>query len=93
MPPANDFTVGDGLNVTGHRWNRRIDGQMGGNSVGNDNNRRQLNTRVDYQLNNDNKVSFSMSREKDDSTQIRDWPSGFERYGELLPARFRDRYI
>ena len=85
MPSANDFTVGDGLNVAGIRWNRRIDGQNGGNSVGNDNNRKQLNARVDYQLTKNNKVSFSMSREKDDSVQPRFWPTGYDGTSAYYP--------
>ena len=85
MPPANDFTVGDGLNIAGHRWNRRIAGNPGGNSVGNDNNRQQLNARVDYQLSSDNRLSFSMSREQDDAVQIRLWPTGLDGTSSYFP--------
>ena len=62
MPSPNDFTIGDGLNTAGIRWLQRYDGLNGGNSVGNTNNRKQLNARVDYQISKNNKVSFSMSR-------------------------------
>ena len=85
QPPANDFTVGDGLNIAGHRWNRRISGNPGGNSVGNDNNRQQLNARVDYQISTDNKVSFAMSREEDQAVQIRLWPSGIDGTSAYFP--------
>ncbi len=85
MPAANDFTVGDGLNVAGHRWIRRIDGRSVGDNVGNDNNRRQLNARVDYQLTSDNKLTFTMSREKLDAVQPRDWPSGFDGVANYYP--------
>src|SRR5438093_1774170 len=60
IPLANDFTVGAGVNIAGIPWNRLINGSNGGNSVGNDNNRKQLNARVDYQLTKNNKLSVSM---------------------------------
>src|SRR5437867_4098710 len=46
MPLANDFTVGDGPNIAGIRWNRLIHGLNAGNRVGNDNNSKQLNARA-----------------------------------------------
>src|SRR5437867_4443549 len=85
MPTANDFTVGDGLNIAGIRWNRRINGLNGGNSVGNDNNRKQLNARADYQLSKRKKMSFTMSREKDDSVQARFWPTGYDGTSAYYP--------
>jgi hypothetical protein len=85
MPSPNDYTIGDGLNTAGIRWLQRYDGLNGGNSVGNTNNRRQLNTRVDYQLSANNKASFSMSREVDDSVQTRIWPSGIDGTSAYYP--------
>src|SRR5215471_7059484 len=85
MPSPNDFTIGDGLNTAGIRWLQRYDGLNGGNSVGNTNNRKQLNTRVDYQLSKNNKVSFSLSREVDDSVQTRIWPSGIDGTSAYYP--------
>jgi hypothetical protein len=85
MPEANDFTIGDGLNIAGHRWVRRIDGLGGGNSVGNDNNRDQLNLRFDYQLNSMNKLTFTTSREENTSTRARAWPSGFDGQDAYIP--------
>jgi hypothetical protein len=85
MPLPNDYTIGDGLNTAGIRWLQRYDGLNGGNSVGNDNNRQQLNARVDYQLSKNNKVSFSMSREEDSSIQARIWPTGINGTSAYYP--------
>jgi hypothetical protein len=65
MPLPNDYTVGDGLNTAGYRWLRRHPGVD--SSTGNDpnNNRDHLSARVDYQLNTHNKLTYTMSREKD----------------------------
>src|SRR5206468_10332489 len=57
MPLPNDYTVGDGLNTAGYRWLRPIRGFGGGNSVGNENNRDQLNLRFDYQATSKNKLT------------------------------------
>jgi hypothetical protein len=85
MPEANDFTVGDGLNTAGHRWVRTLRGAGGGNSVGNNNNRDQLNLRFDYQLNSKNSLTFTTSREEDSSTRARAWPSGFDGQDSYYP--------
>jgi Carboxypeptidase regulatory-like domain len=85
MPSPNDFTIGDGLNTAGIRWLQRYDGLNGGNSVGNLNNRKQLNTRVDYQVSKNNKVSFQMSRELDTSVQTRIWPTGIDGTSAYYP--------
>jgi hypothetical protein len=92
MPLPNDYTVGDGLNTAGFRWLRRHPGVD--SSTGNDpnNNRDHLSTRIDYQLNTNNKLTYTMSREKDwgvtGQTGLPDFPSGY--FGEI--RRFPDLY-
>src|SRR5436190_13926764 len=92
MPLPNDYTVGDGLNTAGYRWLRRHPGVD--SSTGNDpnNNRDHLSARVDYQLTPNNKLTYSMSREKDwgvtGQTGHPDFPSGY--FGEI--RRFPDVY-
>src|SRR5262252_251118 len=85
MPSPNDFTIGDGLTTAGIRWLQRYDDLNGGNSVGNLNNRKQLNTRIDYQVSKNNKVSFQMSRELDTSVQTRIWPTGIDGTSNYYP--------
>jgi hypothetical protein len=57
MPLPNNWTVGDGLNTAAINWSRRIK----------TNNRDTYNGRVDYQINTDHKVSFIMSKQKEES--------------------------
>ena len=89
MPLPNDYTVGDGLNTAGYRWLRPLDGLGGGNSVGNNNNRDQLNIRLDYQINTDNKLSFTTSREENwgvTTNLLSDWPGvGFNGTNQYFP--------
>jgi hypothetical protein len=101
MPPANNFTTCgltgtaaafcDGLNVAGHRWLRRIQGEDTTNGDGNNTNRNQYNLRLDHNFNAQHKVSFSGTRERDTamSTQagISNWPGGYD--GRIL----REPYV
>src|SRR5437870_1262554 len=92
MPQPNDYTVGAGLNTAGFRWLRRHPGVD--SSTGNDpnNNRDHLSARIDYQLTPNNKLTYSMSREKDwgvtGQTGLPDFPAGY--FGEI--RRFPDLY-
>jgi len=85
MPRPNDWTVGDGLNTAGIRWQRRIAGEDGATGDTQTTNRNQYNVRFDYQLNNSNKVSFSYTKEKNwgvtGQTGLPDWPGGY--FGEI----------
>src|SRR5262245_53620166 len=65
MPPANDFTVGDGLNTAGHRWVRRVEGQDTSVGDGADTNRNQYNARIDHNFNSNHKASFTWTAEHD----------------------------
>jgi hypothetical protein len=85
MPQPNDWTVGDGLNTAGIRWQRRIAGEDGATGDTQTTNRNQYNMRFDYQLNNSNKVSFSFTKENNwgvtGQTGLPDWPGGY--FGEI----------
>ncbi len=85
MPAPNDWTVGDGLNTAGIRWQRRIAGEDGATGDTQTTNRNQHNMRFDYQLNASNKVSYSLTRENNwgvtGQTGLPDWPGGY--FGEI----------
>src|SRR5213593_3888836 len=85
MPAPNDWTVGDGLNTAGIRWQRRIAGEDGATGDTQTTNRNQYNLRGDYQLNHSNKVSYSLTRENNwgvtGQTGLPDWPGGY--FGEI----------
>jgi hypothetical protein len=82
MPPANDYTVGDGLNTAGIRFSRRIYGldQPDGNST-DTTNRDQFNARIDHQINANHKLSGVYTWERDidltDQAGLMQWPGGF----------------
>jgi len=85
MPLPNDWTVGDGLNTAGIRWQRRLAGEDGATGDTQTTNRNQYNMRFDYQLNSNNKVSFSLTKETNwgvtGQTGLPDWPGGY--FGEI----------
>ena len=85
MPMPNDWTIGDGLNTAGIRWKRRIEGLDGATGDTQTTNRNQYNVRFDYQLNNKNKVSYSLTKENNwgvtGQTGLPDWPGGY--FGEI----------
>ncbi|PYS37679.1 MAG: hypothetical protein DMG14_20440, partial [Acidobacteria bacterium] len=92
MPLPNDYTAGDGLNTAGYRWLRRHPGSD--SSTGNDpnTNRDHLSARADYQLNTQNKLTYTMSREEDwgvtGQTGLPDFPGGY--FGQI--RRYPDVY-
>jgi hypothetical protein len=85
MPQPNDWTVGDGLNTAGVRWQRRLAGEDGATGDTQTTNRNHYTFRIDYQLNSSNKVSFSMTQEDNwgvtGQTGLPDWPGGY--FGEI----------
>jgi hypothetical protein len=95
MPLPNDFTncgpntTGancDGLNVAGHRWLRRVQGEDTTNGDGQDTNRTQYNVKIDHNFNSAHKATFSGTWEKNwsmsEQTGISHWPGGYD--GEVL---------
>jgi hypothetical protein len=85
MPLPNDWSVGDGLNTAGYRWFRRHYGFDGATGQSPNTNRDHLTTRFDYQVNDANKLSFTMSREENfgvtAQTGLPSFPGGY--FGEV----------
>ncbi|HEV8416731.1 MAG TPA: carboxypeptidase-like regulatory domain-containing protein [Bryobacteraceae bacterium] len=92
MPLPNDYTVGDGLNTAGFRWQRRDAGIDGATGQSPNPNRNHITTRFDYQLNDSNKLNFVMTREHDygvtGQTGLPDFPTGY--FGDV--QRYPDFY-
>jgi hypothetical protein len=84
MPLPNDYTVGDGLNTAGIRFNRPVYGLDSDVGNGLDLNRDQLNFRVDHNFNANHKLSVVYTFENDcchtPSSGLPSWPGGY--YGE-----------
>jgi len=78
MPTPNNFTTGDGLNTAGFDWVRSVSGQDNAAGTSQNTNRNNLNIRLDYQINDSNKVLFVTSREHNyvEASQPT-WPGGF----------------
>ncbi len=79
MPLPNDFTTGDGLNTAGYRWVRSESGIDNAAGTSQNTNRDNLNIRLDYQINDSNKVNFVMSREYNfNDSGLPAWPGWFQ---------------
>ena len=81
LPLPNDWTMGDGLNTAGYRWLRRHDGSEDLDGTSPNVNRDHLTLRFDYQINEDHKVNFTMTREENwgvtGQTGLPAYPDGF----------------
>jgi len=64
MPAPNNYQIGDGLNTAGYLWLRPENGLDGATGQSPNTNRNHFTGRFDYQINNSNKVTFTMTREK-----------------------------
>src|SRR5437867_3962517 len=79
MPPVNNFNIGDGLNVAGHRWIRRRDGGENLFDAGEPSDRKQWNVKIDHIFNQKHKISGAWSFEKDyASDAFMAWPGTWE---------------
>ena len=83
MPLPNDYSVGDGLNTAGIRFTRRIYGTDVADGNSNDqNNRDQINLRIDHNFNSKHKLSgvYTLENSNDHSSQagFRSYPNGFD---------------
>jgi hypothetical protein len=79
MPPVNNYDIGDGLNVAGHRWIRRRDGGENLFDAGEPQNRKQWNVKIDHIINQNHKISGAWSFEKDyASDAFMAWPGTWE---------------
>jgi len=80
-PLPNDYTIGDGLNTAGYRWTRRINGSDGATGQSPNPNRNHYTTRGDYQINQNHRLTFTMSYENNTGatgqTGIPDYPGGY----------------
>ncbi len=87
MPPANSYeSIGDGLNTAGGRWTRGTRGADNMFGIGEDNNRKQINVKIDHILNENHRVSGSWSFEKgwaDNNFKV--WPDGWGGRTERQP--------
>jgi hypothetical protein len=90
MPLPNNYTVGDGLNTAGFAWQQRYNGYDGATGQSPSTNRNNITGKIDYQINDRQKVNFVITKEKDwgvsGQTGIPDYPAGYYGYIERLPS-------
>jgi hypothetical protein len=79
MPAPNNYDIGDGLNVVGHRWIRRRDGGENLFAAGEPNNRKHWDTKIDHIFNERHKINGYWSFEKIyASDAFMAWPNTWE---------------
>lgn len=91
MPQGNEFYSGDGLNVNNLRWVRRVPGQDTVYGTGMNNQRKSITLKVDHNLNNKNRLSGTLSYEKDrsgSSEEVWPMPSAFPGENSRNPWTF-----
>jgi hypothetical protein len=76
MPAPNNYEVGDGLNVAGHRWVRSDNGATNRFGFGSANERAQLNLKIDHNFSARHKVNFGYTYENNISDYSPgNWPT------------------
>jgi hypothetical protein len=87
MPPANNYdSLGDGLNTAAHVWTRGFRGNDNLYNVGEYNQRKQINIKIDHNINDRNRINGSWSYEKGWSdNNLRVWPNGFGGFADRRP--------
>jgi hypothetical protein len=65
MPAANDYSVGDGLNLADHAWTRELTGSDTVYGSGEDNQRKSITVKIDHNINNANRLSGTYTYESD----------------------------
>jgi hypothetical protein len=88
MPAANNYDLAgtDGLNTAGSRWMRGTRGADNMYGIGEDNQRKQINIKVDHVFNDRNRINFSWSLEKDwADNNFKVWPTGYGGRTERQP--------
>ena len=94
MPPVNYWMGnGDGLNIASHRWTRSGIGGREGTiyGTGGDPDRKSITIRLDHQINNDHRASFTFTREDfktDEHEAI--WPAEYGGMGGLITRNPRN---
>lgn len=87
MPAANNYdTAGDGLNTASHKWTRSFRGNDNLYNVGEYNQRKQINIKIDHNFSDRHRINGSWSYEKGWSdNNLRVWPNGFGGFAERRP--------
>jgi hypothetical protein len=87
MPQANNYDqAGDGLNTAASSWTRGYRGNDNLYGVGEDNQRKQINIKIDHIISPRHRVNGSWSFEKGWSdNNLRVWPNGYGGYANRQP--------
>jgi hypothetical protein len=87
MPPANNYDLsGDGLNTAAHSWTRGFRGNDNLYGIGEYNQRKQINVKIDHNFNDNHRINGSWSYEKGWSdNNLRVWPNGFGGFADRRP--------
>jgi hypothetical protein len=89
MPLPNDFTVGDGLNTAGIRFTRHSSLLDPSQAQIFDQDRDQINTRIDHNFSSGHKFSFVYTWERDygitTEAGIMNWPGGYNGKAQRTP--------
>jgi len=89
MPKANDYYIGDGLNVGDLRWIRVQPGQDTVYGIGEDNERKSITVKIDHNLSERQRLSGTLSYEKDSASAAESgWPDGFAGITPRKPYTF-----
>jgi hypothetical protein len=95
MPAANNYDqAGDGLNTASNVWTRSFRGNDNLYGVGEYNQRKQINIKIDHNLNDRHRINGSWSYEKGWSdNNLRVWPNGFGGYADRRPQVLTINFI
>jgi hypothetical protein len=93
MPQANNYEVGDGLNVAGSKWTLALHGGDNVFGLGEDQYRKQFTVKIDHNFNDRHRISGSYSWEDttaDDS--FPQWPNGYGGWIQRKPLLVSTRF-
>jgi hypothetical protein len=88
MPEANNYdSIGDGLNTAGARWMRGTRGADNMYGIGEDNNHKTINVKIDHIFNPSHRIAGSWSYESDwADNNFKVWPNGWGGRTERFPT-------
>jgi hypothetical protein len=76
LPVANNYDIGDGLNLAGFRWTRTAEGSNNLWGIGEDTYRKQINVRIDHNFSQKHRINGSWSFEKNHADDtLKTWPT------------------